>query len=60
VGAPIGFSGDFSIAGSKVFSAQFFSELEGWRLSVTSAMGDSVIGLSGFVDFFAILVPVRS
>src|SRR5438270_11375543 len=56
VGAPIGFSGEFSITGSKVFSAQSFSDSEGWRLSLTSAIGDSVTGLSGFVDrFFAIL-----
>jgi len=55
VGAPMGFSGDFSIVGSKVFSAQSFSESEGWRFSLTSPIGDSVTGLSGFVDlFFAI------
>ena len=35
VGAPIGFSGDFSIAGSNVFSAQIVSESEGCGFSVT-------------------------
>src|SRR5437764_13441704 len=39
VGAPIGFSGAFSREGRSVFSAQRFSESDGWRLSVTSEIG---------------------
>src|SRR5260370_23700515 len=41
LGAPIGFSGDFSRAGSSVFSAHCFSDSEGWRFSTTSEMGVS-------------------
>src|SRR5258708_15282805 len=49
VGAPIGRSGDFSRVGKSVFSAQFFSASEGWRLSNTSAMGlSATCGLDGF------------
>src|SRR4051794_19882422 len=60
VGAPIGFSGDFSIVGSKVFSAQIFSGSEGWRSSLTSAIGESATALSEFVDrFFAIFTVDR-
>src|SRR5713101_2741904 len=41
LGAPIGLSGFFSNAGSSVFSAHCVSEAEGWRFSVTSAIGVS-------------------
>ena len=39
VGAPMGFSGDFSSEGASVFSAQFFSDCDGWRFSNTSEIG---------------------
>src|SRR6266436_7353702 len=49
VDAPMGFSGDFSRVGRRVFSAQSFSAGEGWRPSNTSAMGFSATcGLDGF------------
>src|SRR5947209_2384162 len=39
LGAPMGFSGDFSSAGASVSSAHFFSEAEGCRPSNISAAG---------------------
>src|SRR5713226_2803911 len=47
VGAPIGFSGAFSNVGSRVFSAQRFSESLGWRFSTTFE-----IGVSGTAECF--------
>src|SRR5208283_5590554 len=41
VGAPIGFSGDFSSVGASVFSAHSFSDDAGWRSSKTSEIGVS-------------------
>src|SRR5579863_9927021 len=57
VGAPIGFSGDFSSVGASVSSAHFFSCAEGWRFSKTSATGlSATCGLDGF--FSGIMTPV--
>src|SRR6266496_2246907 len=47
VGAPMGFSGALSSVGTKVLSAQSFSDCAGLRLSKTSE-----IGLSATVCFF--------
>src|SRR5580704_7159501 len=56
VGAPIGCSGDFSIVGASVCSAQLFSVAEGWRFSKTSAMGlSATCGLDGF--FSGMMTP---
>src|SRR5688572_3101199 len=53
LGAPTGFSGDFSSAGASVFSAQSFSDAEGWRPSKTSCTGDSatLFFLCGSMDW---------
>src|ERR1700690_2127395 len=55
VGTPMGFSGDFSSDGARVFSAQSFSDCAGWRFSNTSETGLSAKdGLRRFVfDFFS-------
>src|ERR1700683_5632728 len=59
VGAPIGRSGDFSIAGASVFSVQSFSAAEGWRFLKTSAIGLSAT--CGLGDLFSgIVIPVFS
>ena len=44
VGAPMGFSGDFSIVGASVPSAQVLSAAVGCRFSKTSATGLSATG----------------
>src|SRR5258708_35264346 len=51
VGAPIGFSGDFSNVLASVVSAQRFSESDGWRPSKTSAIGLSATPLGSFFLF---------
>src|SRR5947209_19959980 len=51
VGAPIGFSGDFSSVLARVVSAQRFSESDGWRPSKTSAIGFSAMPLGSFFLF---------
>src|SRR5208282_4800876 len=60
VGAPMGRSGAFSIVGARVFSAQSFSAVEGWRFSKTSAMGLSATcgGLNLVDGFFSMRTPV--
>ena len=52
VAAPMGFSGDFSSDGRRAFSAQRFSEADGWRFSDNSEIGLSETVLAETEGFF--------
>src|SRR5581483_7497815 len=59
VGRPMGFSGAFSSAGARVFSAHSFSDAEGLRPSNTSRIGDSATFSPAFFFTSAMKTPLE-